>query len=130
MKNIYKAIDDAYSALDECISKIVRSRLHKDKESEERALYQLEIETNGVLQNLSYIKRQLQKKDWIKVKDRLPEVDEYVLCVTKKGKYIITATYIPKDCTGKILGPKKWHGSGRVVDKITHWMPIIPPKED
>lgn len=130
MKEIFRAIDNAYSALDDCISKIVKSRLDKDRESEERALYKLEIETNGVLQDLSYIKRQLQKRDWIKVEDRLPEVGEYVLCATKGGKYMITSMYIPKDCKGKVLGPKEWRGSSSVRDSITYWMPIVPPKED
>ena len=67
---------------------------------------------------------------WIKVEDRLPEVDEYVLCATKRGKYIVNSMYIPKDCYGKVLGSKEWRGSSSVKDSITHWMPIVPPKED
>lgn len=67
---------------------------------------------------------------WIKVEDRLPEADEYVLCATKGGKYMINSMYIPKDCYGKVLEPKEWHGSSSVRGSITHWMPIVPPKED
>lgn len=131
MKKIYKAIDNAYSALDDCISKIVKSRLDKDRESEERALYKLEIETNGVLQDLSYIKRQLQKIDWIKVTDRLPEVGEVVL-----------VAYKTKQCgdIGFRIGNRSMWGLS-TTDKndfvlyvgeaeVTHWMPIMPPKED
>ena len=67
---------------------------------------------------------------WIKVEDRLPEIDEYVLCATKGGKYMINSMYIPKDCYGKVLGIKEWRGSSSVKDSITYWMPIVPPKED
>ena len=71
-----------------------------------------------------------QITEWIKVEDRLPEIDEYVLCATKRGKYIINSMYIPKDSYGKVLGPKEWHGSSSVKDSITHWQEIVPPKED
>lgn len=67
---------------------------------------------------------------WIKVEDRLPEINEYVLCATKGGKYMINSMYIPKDCYGKVLGLKEWRGSSKVAESITHWMPIVPPKED
>ena len=72
----------------------------------------------------------MRASDWIKVEDRLPEVGEYVLCATKRGKYIVNSMYIPKNCYGNILGAKEWHGSSSVKDSITHWMPIVPPKED
>lgn len=68
--------------------------------------------------------------DWIKVEDRLPEVDEYVLCATKGGKYMVNSMYIPKDCKGNVLGPKEWRGSSSVKDSITHWQEIVSPKED
>lgn len=68
--------------------------------------------------------------EWIEVDDKLPEVGEYVLCATKGGKYMINSMYIPKDCKGKVLGPKEWRGSSSVKDSITHWQEIVPPKED
>lgn len=68
--------------------------------------------------------------EWIEVEDKLPEVDKYVLCATKGGKYMINSMYVPKDCKGKVLGPKEWRGSSRVKDSITHWQEIVPPKED
>lgn len=72
----------------------------------------------------------MKASDWIKVEDRLPMVDEYVLCATKGGKYMINSMYIPKDCYGKVLGLKEWHGSSNVRASITHWQEIVPPKED
>ena len=124
MKQIYKAIDNAYSALDDCISKIVKSRLHKDKESEERALYKLEIETNGVLQDLSYIKRQLQKRDWIKVEDRLPEYATLVLVAWRNPDIVGIGYY---------YGVDYWVNIDEEYPEMAtphYWMPIIPPKED
>ena len=38
---------------------------------------------------------------WIKVDDRLPEVDVNVIALTSKGKVMVTSMYIPKDCRGK-----------------------------
>lgn len=72
----------------------------------------------------------MKASDWIKVEDRLPDVDESVLCATKRGKYIVNSMYIPKDSYGNILGVKEWRGSSSVKDSITHWMPIISPKND
>ena len=48
---------------------------------------------------------------WIKVEDRLPEVDVNVIALTSKGKVMVTSMYIPKDCRGKVLGKAEWHGS-------------------
>jgi hypothetical protein len=124
MKEIFRAIDNAYSALDDCISKIVKSRLYKDRESEERALYKLEIETNGVLQDLSYIKRQLQKRDWIKVEDRLPEYAALVLVAWRNPDIV---------GMGYCYGEDNWRSDdGEYSEMATphYWMPIVPPKED
>ena len=130
MKEIFKAIDNAYSALDDCISKIVKSRLDKDKESEERALYKLEIETNGVLQDLSYIKRQLQKRDWIKVEDALPEYEETVMVACHyKDDPEIDYIFCHRTDRNEVLSDK--NGFAIIPDfNITHWMRIVPPKED
>lgn len=130
MKKIFRAIDNAYSALDDCISKIVKSRLDKDRESEERALYKLEIDTNGVLQDLSYIKQQLQKRDWIKVVDRLPEYEETVMvaCHYKDDPEIVYI-FCHRTDRNEVITDK--NGFATIPDfNITHWMPIVPPTED
>ena len=73
----------------------------------------------------------MKAEDWIKVEDRLPEVGEEVLVV-----------YKTKQCgdVGFRMGDRvKWRFA--TTDKndfalnigeemITHWMPIVPPKED
>lgn len=133
MKEIFRAIDDAYFLLDKCIDKLLKGRITKDEKLEQEAYCDMEYAVNGTMQNLSYLEGRLKGKtlsEWIKVEDRLPEVNEYVLCATKGGKYMINSIYIPKDCKGKVLGPKEWRGSSSVKDSITHWMQIVPPKED
>ena len=66
---------------------------------------------------------------WIKVEDRLPEVDVNVIALTSRGKVMVTSMYIPKDYRGKVLGEAEWHGSSTVTASITHWMYIELPKE-
>ena len=125
-KQLYRDIDDT-------ISQLVKARLHHDNEGEGKAIFRMETMMVGTLQHLSCVVDLLKDVEftkWIKVNDRLPEIDEYVLCATKGGKYMINSMYIPKDCYGNVLGPKEWHGSGNVVNSITHWMTIVPPKEE
>ena len=124
MKEIFRAIDNAYSALDDCISKIVKSRLDKDRESEERALYKLEIDINGVLQDLSYIKRQLQKRDWIKVEDRLPEYATLVLVAWRNPDIVGIGYY---------YGVDYWVNIDEEYPEMAtphYWMPIVEPKKE
>lgn len=133
MKEIFRAIDDAYFLMDKCIDKLLKGRITKDEKLEQEAYCDMEYAVNGTMQNLSYLEGRLKGKtlnEWIKVEDRLPEVNKYVLCATKGGKYMINSMYIPKDCYGKVLGPKEWHGSSKVRESITHWQAIVPPKED
>ena len=66
---------------------------------------------------------------WIKVEDRLPEVDVNVIALTSRGKVMVTSTYVPKDCRGNVLGKAEWHGSSTVAASITHWSYIDLPKE-
>lgn len=67
--------------------------------------------------------------EWIKVEDRLPEVDVNVIALTSRGKVMVTSMYIPKDCKGKVLGKAEWHGSSTVTKSITYWSYIELPKE-
>ncbi len=69
----------------------------------------------------------MSKEDWINVNDALPDVDVKCLCATTNGKIMVSSMYIPKDCYGKILGDKKWHGSGSTTSSITHWMYVVLP---
>ena len=69
----------------------------------------------------------MSKEDWINVNDVLPDVDIKCLCATSNGKIMVSSMYIPKDCYGKILGDKKWHGSSSTTSSITHWMYVVLP---
>lgn len=72
----------------------------------------------------------MKASDWISVKDSLPEVDTMVLIYTTNNKCGISSMYIPKDCYGKVLGEKEWHGSSAMRKAITHWQPIVLPKKE
>ena len=66
---------------------------------------------------------------WIKVEDRLPEVDVNVIALTSRGQVMVTSMYVPKDCRGNVLGKAERHGTGTVAASITHWSYIELPKE-
>lgn len=67
---------------------------------------------------------QAKQSPWVSLNDRLPEVGEKIIVVTKNHKYLLTEMYIPKDCKGNILGEKEWHVSSAVRDSIVAWMNI------
>ena len=75
--------------------------------------------------------------EWIKVEDRLPELDSYVLCASPyeftgdnlkkhKGFTIITAMY----CNGE--DSVFWFNdqTGNEENGITHWQPLPEPPKD
>ena len=68
----------------------------------------------------------MKASDWIKVEDRLPEYNTQCLVKTNYGSYSV-AIYIAsvnknKGCFKDEFG---WLYCG-----VTHWMLIVPPKED
>lgn len=77
--------------------------------------------------SLQKIRWNMTKEDWVNVNDALPDVDVKCLCATSNGKIMVSSMYIPKDCYGKILGDKKWHGSSSTTSSITHWMYVVLP---
>lgn len=66
------------------------------------------------------------KNQWIKVKDKLPDVDISVLVLTSNKKVSISKRYQPKDCKGNDVGLVYWSGSYAFVNSIVAWMPIPP----
>lgn len=68
----------------------------------------------------------MKASDWIKVTDRLPEYNTQCIVKTNYDTYR-DAVYIAlankdRGCFIDELG--------RLCCEVTHWMPIIPPKED
>lgn len=127
MKEIFRAIDDAYSILDKCIDKLLKGRITKDEKLEQEAYCDMEYAVNGTMQNLSYLEGRLKDKtlsEWIKVEDRLPENATLVL-VAWRNPDIVGMGY----CYGK----DNWRSEdGEYSEMATphYWMPIVPPKED
>ena len=67
---------------------------------------------------------------WIKVEDGLPEEGRLCLIKLKGGLITVSAFEIVLDDKGKEFGAFAVDGSYYTINFITHWMPIVPPKED
>lgn len=133
MKEIFKAIDDAYSILDKCIDKLLKGRITKDEKLEQEAYCDMEYAVNGTMQNLSYLEGRLKGKtlnEWIKVEDRLPEYEETVMVACHyKDDPEIDYIFCHRTDRNEVLTDK--NGFAIIPDfNITHWLPIVPPKED
>lgn len=57
-----------------------------------------------------------KRNEWISVKDRLPEKDEYVLCFCNIGDGFQAIFHYGKE--------RKFNGTA-----VTHWMPLPKPPE-
>ena len=76
----------------------------------------------------------MKSTDWIKVEDRLPEVLQEVILAFKMseeaGGYSVTCGYLE---SRRIKGLPTFIWVTEYDDKcmiVTHWMPIVLPKED
>lgn len=78
----------------------------------------------------------MRQEDWIKVEDRLPEaIDRYAV-----SEFVLVSWEINYIDIGEIRGAsvaqydnskKQWiNRDGKIVVGVTHWMPIVLPKED
>ena len=104
---------------------IVYGRLHNKPEVEQQGLAKMEMLMNSTLQHLSYQMDHLKNIEfikWIKVEDRLPELNTLVLM------YWIDAHIIGM---GYYCGNDDWiDDNDKEIGSPSHWMPIVPPKED
>jgi hypothetical protein len=82
------------------------------------------IETKKIaeywIERCSRAEKQLEQRNWVSVKDRMPNEDEAVLAWNKQGFPMID-----------VWSGKMW-GCAWTVDEISHWMPIPekPESED
>ena len=66
------------------------------------------------------INRGIPESEWISVKDKLPEINEFVLCFNKLNGVLIG--FIDVDELWKLHLYR-----GMVPEPITHWMPMPAP---
>ena len=75
----------------------------------------------------------MKAEDWIRVTDRLPEVNKDVLLAFIRhgeAEYFATVGYLERTRV-KGLPTFNWNTEYEDVDMIiTHWMPIVLPKID
>ena len=68
----------------------------------------------------------MKASDWIKVEDRLPEPNTRCIIRTIHDDYI-PGVYLDTDDPNKCWF---WGFNYTFYSNITHWLPIVPPKED
>lgn len=77
------------------------------------------------------VKNGVTVREWISVKDRLPEEGEYVLCVLKGSNYggkIQVCKFVPAD---KFKDKPYFEHFRNGFPSVTHWMPLPQsPKEN
>lgn len=75
----------------------------------------------------------MKSTDWIKVSDRLPEVDKDVLLafiIHGVTEHFVTVGYLER-VRAKGLPTFNWNTEYEDKDMIvTHWMPIVLPEEE
>lgn len=80
----------------------------------------------------------MKAEDWIKVEDRLPEVGQLVLCASHQYQSWMMPAYVLRYSGKENISEEKdeeiW--INRWIDEreqdtgyITHWMPLVLPKE-
>lgn len=63
--------------------------------------------------------------NWIKVEDRLPEDWESVFLYTRYETKDYAAKVAHLDCDGNFINLE----SGEIINNVTHWVEITPPKD-
>ena len=69
---------------------------------------------------------------WFNVSESLPDVNKTCLCHTTNGKYFISEVYHPHDGRGNITdyNRKRWKGSSKATETITHWAYLEESKNE
>ncbi len=64
-------------------------------------------------------------QEWISVKDRLPEVGEYVICIAKRNPFSMFMPMVARIKKNGWVNPI----TEQYISEVTHWMPLPqPPK--
>lgn len=70
----------------------------------------------------------MKASDWISVKDKLPKINERVMVCQSFNDGSTFTQMATRIKTNKI---EWWYDDdGFVIDKITHWQPIVLPKKE
>ena len=64
--------------------------------------------------------------EWISVKDRLPEVGGYVVCIAKRNPFSRFMPMVARIEKNGWVNPI----TEQYISEVTHWMPLPPAPED
>jgi hypothetical protein len=98
---------------------------------------QSEILNTEALAFIAGMKKADSYPNWIKVKDRMPELIDHCLC----SVYVLITYKVQYEYVGEVrytqvacydYKEKGWfnHDDKRIEREVTHWMPIVLPNED
>ena len=84
-------------------------------------------EKDLIIQDLRRENAELRARvpQWISVNDRLPEADEYVVCIAKRNPFSMFMPMVARIKKNGWVNPI----TEQYISEVTHWMPMPqPPK--
>ena len=123
-----------YRDIDSCISKLLKARSPYDAESEMKAFNQMEGLMVGTLQHLSYMIDHLKDVEfakWIKIQR---DKDGFITEHSKEDMYnnLPLVIWDSKYKEVETICEYNWYEWLHDLEKprYSHYLPIVPPKED
>ena len=65
-------------------------------------------------------------QEWVSVKDRLPEVGGYVVCIAKRNPFSRFMPMVARIEKNGWVNPI----TEQYISEVTHWMPLIEPTKE
>lgn len=123
-----------YKDIDGCISRLLKARSPYDAEAEMKAFDQMEGLMVGTLQHLSYLIGQLERVEFAKWIEIQRDKDGFIAEQSKEDMYnnLPLIIWDSKYKEFEAICEGNWCDWLHDLEKprYSHYMPIVPPKED